>query len=139
MIKQKRWGVFTIITWYISFVRLDCCLFILKMFYLPIKLRPDDDKKPCLTASGWGTPTEEGGTPGGRGRLPGGHTPPPLAHGNPPYGGGAAYRPYPAALANSAAALSAALFLSIRLIEDTLGAVALVQTPMKKRNYLFNN
>ena len=47
------------------------------------------------------------------------------------------YMPYPAARANSAAALSAARFRRIRLMELTLGAVLLVQTPAKnkKRNF----
>ena len=40
---------------------------------------------------------------------------------------------YPAALANSAAALSAALFLKILLMLDTLGAVLFVHTPVTKR------
>lgn len=47
------------------------------------------------------------------------------------------YRPYPAALANSAAALSAARFRRIRLMLLTEGAVAFVQTPRRtKKNLL---
>ena len=40
---------------------------------------------------------------------------------------------YPAARANSAAALSAALFLRILFILETLGAVLFVHTPEKYR------
>lgn len=100
---------------------------------LPISPRLEEDKKPCCIESGC-VPVPCGGTPGGSGSDPGGHTPPP-AHGKAPYGGGAAYKPYPAARANSAAARSAARFLNILLIEETLGAVALVHTPAEETSF----
>lgn len=62
-------------------------------------------------------------------------------HGNDAYGWDTWYRPYPAALANSAAARSAALFRNIRLILLTDGAVPFVHTPanIPKAWLIFNN
>lgn len=60
-----------------------------------------------------------------------GHICGPAGHGNELYGT-CGYRPYPAALANSAAARSAARLRRILLIDDTEGAVAFVQTPRIK-------
>jgi hypothetical protein len=65
------------------------------------------------------------GIPGAFGHMCAG-----AGHGKPGYGCGG-YKPYPAALANSAAALSAARFLNIRLMEETEGAVAFVHTPVE--------
>lgn len=78
---------------------------------------PPDDDTAAATADG-----PSAATPG---HIPCGCG----GHGNEAYGCDTWYRPYPAALANSAAALSAALFLSIRLMLLTDGAVPFVHTP----------